>query len=72
MHRYKYICMDIVLIHTDIGGYIPDINRYAQICTDMHMFDDVSAPCTISMHFSLHALSVHVWICTDMHGYVQI
>ena len=38
MHRYKHICMDIALIHADIGGYIPDINTYAQIKRDIHIY----------------------------------
>ena len=41
MHRYMYICTDIALIHADIGGYIPDINRYAQICTDMDLYAQI-------------------------------
>jgi hypothetical protein len=41
MHRYKHICMDIALIHADIGGYIPDINRYAQIIRDIHIYAQI-------------------------------
>ena len=41
MHRYMYICTDMALIHTDIGGYIPDKNRYAQICTDMDLYAQI-------------------------------
>ena len=41
MYRYKCICTDIGLIHADIGGYILDINRYAQICTDMDLYAQI-------------------------------
>ena len=41
MHRYMYICTDIALIHADIGGYIVDINRYAQIGTDMDLYAQI-------------------------------
>ena len=41
MHRYMYICTDIALIHADIGRYILDINRYAQICTDMDLYAQI-------------------------------
>jgi len=42
MQRYMYICTDIALIlHADIGGYILDINRYAQIGTDMHRYAQI-------------------------------
>jgi len=42
MHRNKDICTDIALIHADMGGYLPEINRYLhisnQIIRDMHIY----------------------------------
>ena len=70
MHRYMYICTDIALIHADIGGYILDINRYAQICTDMDLYAQIlmakNSYLMISDHIKCKYISwyEHTHICS--------